>query len=149
MKRILSACILGLLALTGAAQNKKLVIHYVAHDHHTDALIRRLDSVFESAAADKGSSTYLYLANADQPSVYRCNAENSKGYEAFKDVLRSQTSHNIWPEVDIDRILDLLDKDDYLRADGSPRYDEFELNFYLIPSFWTANYNETLIGRLF
>ena len=127
-------------------QKRGLEINYIAHDHYTEDLLDKIDEIYNSPSDNK--QTYLYLASGDEPMLLKCNGNNETEYEEFRYAIASQIKHNVWPEVDIKRILELFKEDDFINEEGIPTYDYFTLNFYITPSFWTYKYNETLIGRL-
>lgn len=149
MKRILTTLAILAISLTAYAQNEReLEINYIAHDHFTSELLNVIDNLYQTNAFKKNKTTYLYLANAANPIILKLDSRNQKAYESFRDELNKQIKHNIWPEKDIQGIIDLLRADDFIDARGKKRYDFFFLNFYITPSFWSYNYNETLIARL-
>ena len=134
---------------TAMAQEKELEINYIAHDHYTNHLLDAIDEIYQVSAYNKNRNTYLYLANADKPVVVKCVPDRKKEFEELRNLIGSQIKHNVWPEVDIKGIIDLLDSDDFIDGSGKPRYSFFTLNFYVTPSFFMYGYNETLIARLF
>ncbi len=138
-----------LLSFVTQAQDRELEIHYIAHDHYGDAILKKVDDIFNMGSYMPNRVTYLYLANANNPIILKCDSNNQKGFEKFKEAIGRQLAYNIWPEEDIKRILELLRDDDFIDDDGKARYSRFSINFYTTPSFWTCNYNETLIARLF
>ncbi len=129
-----------------AQQVRELEINYIAHDHHTESLLRVVDEKYRMSTANR--QTYLYLSNADTPIILDCNRSDEQSFEEFRFKITSQVKHNVWPEVDIKRLLGLLQEDDFIDEDGKQKYDYVSLNFYITSSFWTIKYNETLIGRL-
>lgn len=151
MKKLFAIAVLLAASISAAAQNGELEINYIAHDHFNESILAAVDGIYQSAAYNSGKKTYIYLANADEPVVMQCLGSESgrKQYEDFRLALNSRVKHNIWPEVDIKGITDLLKDDDFINDDGTKRYDFFVLNFYVTSSFWSYNYNETLIARLF
>lgn len=130
-------------------QNQELVINYIAHDHYNEAILNAVDDIFNTDAFNNNRSTYLYLANAENPLILKCDRNHQKEFEDFRYAINSQLKHNVWPDVDIQRLLELLRQDDFLAESGEARYSFFTLNFYITPSFWSYNYNESLIARLF
>lgn len=149
MKRISGFIFFILLFLSSQAQDRELEINYIAHDHFNEAILNAVDRIYNASVYNNTRKTYLYLANADNPIILRCDPNQQKEFEDFQYAISSQLKHNVWPEVDIKRIMELLQEDDFIDDDGNPRYDFFTLNFYITPSFWSYNYNETLIARLF
>lgn len=138
-----------LLSLSSRAQDCELEINYIAHDHFNEAILNKVDDIYRISAYSDTRKTYLYLANADNPIIIMCDQEHQKEFDDFRYTINSQLKHNVWPEVDVQRILELLKEDDFIDENGEPRYSLFTLNFYTTPSFWTYGYNETLIARLF
>lgn len=128
------------------AQKEKLEINYIAHDHYNGAFLKVVENIYFNAY---NSNTYLYLANANEPSIYLCDEKNYKGYEDFMTVLNGQLSHNVWAEVDVAKIIELVSNDDFVDNSGRSKYQYFTLNFYVTPSFFTYGYAETLISRLY
>ena len=148
MKRILIIALLAMASLNAIAQKQELVINYIAHDHYNEQLLNALEQIYGVSSYNQMGSTYLYLANADKPKVIKCESRNHKEFEDFLYEINSQLKHNVWPEVDVNGLLDLLRKDDFIDDRGRLRYNYFTLNFYVSPSFFTYGYNETLIARL-
>ena len=130
-------------------QSRELVINYIAHDHYNDAILNAVDDIFNTSAYNNNRSTYLYLANAENPLILKCDSNHQKEFEDFRYAINSQLKHNVWPDVDIQKLLELFREDDFLSESGHARYSYFTLNFYITPSFWSYNYNESLIARLF
>ena len=149
MRKIILIIICLFSQFTLFSQELELEIDYIAHDHFNEAILNAVDEIFQTNAYSKTRHTYLYLANAESPIVLKCSSNNQKQYEDFRYTINSQLKHNVWPEVDIQRILDLLKEDDFIDDSGAARYGFFTINFYITPSFWSYNYNETLIARLF
>lgn len=137
------------LSLSSRAQDCELEINYIAHDHFNEAILDKVDDIYNISAYSDTRKTYLYLANADNPIILKCDQDHQKEFEDFRYTINSQLKHNVWPEVDIRRILELLKEDDFIDENGEPRYSSFILNFYVTPSFFSYNYSETLIARLF
>lgn len=131
------------------AQPRDLEIDYIAHDRYNGAILNAVKGIFQTHSVNKNKQTYLYLANADHPLILKCDENAQDEFDEFCYALNGQARHNIWPEADVLRILELLREDDFIDDEGNPRYDFFTLNFYITPSFWTYNYKETLIARLF
>ena len=138
-----------LVPFVSQAQERELEINYIAHDHFSGQLLDALDEIYQVSAYNKNRTTYLYLANADKPIVLKCASDRKKEFEEMRHVIGSQLKHNVWPEVDIQGIIELLKTDDFIDEKGKSRYNFFTLNFYITPSFWRYGYNETLIARLF
>ena len=141
--------ILSLLVCVNLRAQNELEINYIAHDHYNGPLLDLVDDIFQSKAYDTNRHTYIYLANANEPKVLLCNLDKYKELEEFKYTLNGQITHNVWPEVDIMKLLELLKEDDFVDDWGNSRYNFFTLNFYVTPSFITYGYAETLIARLF
>ena len=148
MKRIVGFTFFIFLSLFSRAQDCEMEINYIAHDHFNEAILDKLDDIYRISAYSDTRKTYLYLANANDPVILKCDQEHQKEFEDFRYIINSQLKHNVWPEVDVLRILELLKEDDFIDDNGEPRYSFFTFNFYITPSFWLYNYNETLIARL-
>lgn len=149
MKKIVGFMFFIFLSLFLRAQDSELEINYIAHDHFNEAILNKVDDIYNASAYSDTRKTYLYLANANDPIILKCDQEHQKEYEDFRYTINSQLKHNVWPEVDVQRILKLLKEDDFIDDNGEPRYRTFTLNFYVTPSFLSYNYSETLIARLF
>ena len=148
MKRIFRFIFI-FLPLFSWGQDRELEINYIAHDHFNEAILNAVNDIYNTNVYNSTRKTYLYLANADNPIILKCESGHEKGFKDFQYAISSQLKHNVWPEVDIQRIFELLKEDDFIDDEGNLRYDFFTLNFYITPSFWSYNYNETLIARLF
>lgn len=131
------------------AQDMELEINYIAHDHFNAEFLDKVDEIYMINRGSRSRKTYLYLANADTPEILVCNTAEQKEFDTFKYNLNSQLKHNVWPEVDLKKLVELLESDDFIDDNGNPLYSYFTLNFYITSSFWLYNYQETLIARLF
>lgn len=149
MKKLFLILALGFSFVALRAQERELEINYFAHDHFNESILNALDNLFQTNAFNKNKQTYFYLANAESPLILKVDRDKQNEFEEFRYAINSQLKHNVWPEVDIQKILELLQEDDFINDFGEPRYDFFTLNFYTTPSFWSYSYNETLIARLF
>ena len=148
MKRILRFIFI-FLPLFSWGQDRELEINYIAHDHFNNAILNKVEEIYNISAYNNNRNTYLYLANTDNPIILKCDPNQQQEFEDFQYEISCQLKHNVWPEVDIKKIFELLKEDDFIDDDGNPRYDFFTLNFYITSSFWSYSYHETLSARLF
>lgn len=139
---------LWLAVLSAGGQDRELVINYIAHDHYTNEMLDVVEEIFQTHSHNSNKSVYLYLANGGSPVILKCEERNRRQFQDFCTVINADTKHISRPEVDIQRILDLLSQDDFKDNSGRMRYDYVTFNFYITYSFWNAGFVESLIGHL-
>ena len=135
------------------AQSQSLEFIYIAHDSSTPVsrLSARLQEVFNDARSNEGNAVIFYLANADEPRIVKMNLPdaNPQDFEEMLGELNYKSAHEIYAEVDRERIVDLFNETDFLTDDGQPAFSMFTMTYYVNPSFWTMKYNENVIASLY
>lgn len=140
----------GLLQMPGArAQSKSLELYYIAHDHYETAITGILDQVRRNTRYSPERTVIFYLANGNLPVRVRISPDDELEYEAFRETLNSQTSHNVYPEVDRYMLMDMLSEGKFIPTKGFDDYDKVVFNFYITPGFVAMDFCDALIGRLF
>lgn len=153
MKKIFVLIALMSLSVSAFCQSERTMnLYYFVHERSTPVskLIERITDFFDTAAADEGRTvdSYLMLANGQESLVVKCREENRREYLSLLNELRNTRSHSVFPSDDIKRIMEIFSTDDYLNADGSMKYDRFNVEFYVGPDFWQNGYSENFISRL-
>ena len=140
----------GLLQSPGArAQTRSLELYYIAHDHYETAISSILDQVRRNTRYSPHRTVIFYLANGNLPVRVRVSPDDETEYEAFRDILNSQTSHNVYPEVDRYMIMDMLSEGKYIPTKGFDEYDKVVFNYFITPGFVAMDFCDALIGRLY
>jgi len=143
------------------AQKEVKTLHfvYIAHEPTTPVarLTERLEVLYEQAERSKEYSKYLdayifYMSNNEKPYVVTLNLPNDNNieYEVLKAELNgSKTSHNVELSTDIDSIIKIFHKYDFVDEKGNLKYESVTFDFYVGEEFWIHQYNESLIARLY
>ena len=152
MKRLIYG-ILGLMvSVTALAQTQSLEFHYITHDRTTPAakLCEKLEMAYESAASDQNRAAIFYMPNYDRPLVVKVNLpeENRGDFKIIIKELRLKPSHEVYADVDYERILDIFNVHDFIDEQGGYNFTSVQINWYVNPVFWKYRYNEELISAL-
>lgn len=153
MKRLLTIIVSLLFAIPGIAQKQSFQFFYIAHDRGTPVndLCDRLKYAFETAIYDEEYAVVFYLPNFDRPMTVVVNLpdDNRKDFDMFLAELRLKSYHEVYSELDYKNILDLINKYDFIDANGFQTYSSVEFNWYVNPDFWMMKHNEELIASLY
>lgn len=155
MKKIVLTLVLSLFGAVIFAQelNKKLNFIYIAHDHSTpvDKLCDRLSDLYQTAKYEKDIAVIFYLPNSDEPKVVKMNlpGENPDDFPDILGELIQKSSHEVFPEVDIEKIPSIFNETDFVDAFGNPQFASFNITYYINPTFWMLGYNESIIAKLY
>lgn len=153
MKRIFIILVLMLLPLFASAQTKSLEFYYIAHDRTTivSELCSRLEQVYEAALSYDDYAVIFYLPNFDKPITVKVNlpGDNRNDFSEIISELRIKSSHEAYPEVDYETIINLINENDFIDQEGNPTYTSFLFCWYVTPEFWRFNYNEELIASVY
>lgn len=154
MRRLL-ILILSLFCTLSSAQNfgqHSLKFIYVYHGSDTPVaeLCKTLNNAFRDAR-NYGFPTIIYLANINKPFIATAGIGEADvaGFENIISRLQEKRFHEIDPQSDVEKIMALFNKYDFLSDDGTPKYSSMNWTFYVNQSFWDANYNELIIARLY
>ena len=133
--------------------DKTLDFIYIAHDHTTpvDELCDRLSDLYQTAKYEKDVAVIFYLPNSDQPKIVKMNlpGENPDDFADLLGDLRYKSAHEVFPEVDIEKIPAIFNETDFIDASGNPRFSSFTMTYYVNPTFWKLGYNEAVIASLY
>ena len=133
---------------------QELSFVYIAHDENTDtkALISRLKEKYANTINYPDiRACIFYLANGENPIFVKMNMPNDN-HEDFENIvysLQTKRSHDISPEVDVEKIVELFNENDIIDADGKQVYRYIEWDYYINSSFWHLQNNEHIIAKLF
>lgn len=132
---------------------KALCFAYVAHspDTSVDSVVEYLDSRYERAVKDEDFVLIIYMADKDEPFIVGVNTpeDNRSDYRRLIDVLRSESSHPVYPDYDLERLVRLFDENDFVEEGTNVlNYRSVDWHFHVTSDFWDNNYNESLIASL-
>ena len=144
---------------TKPQKKKDLYFVYVAcifdNDENTtdipiEALYQRLRNDYLQRG-EYGNELIFYMSNGENPIIVKVNTKDDNR-DDFDDVLisdlRSQMSNEINPSFDVDTILKIFSKNDFVNENGVLKYKEVFLHFYVTDYFWERGYGESLISKL-
>jgi len=154
VNRFCLVCTLFLISCTlSLAQSQSLEFIYIAHDSSTPVsrLSARLQEVFNDARSNESNAVIFYLANADEPRIVKMNLPdaNPQDFEEMLGELNYKSAHEIYAEVDRERIVQMFDETDFILDNGQPAFSMFTMTYYVNPSFWAMKYNENVIASLY
>lgn len=138
-----------------SAQGKKTDYHfvYIALDENVPAgdLTDNLKEIFNTAQA-KEEPAIFYLANGNEPIIVKVNTNQANAAD-FESVLlrdiQESSSHSINGKLDCERILQLIQEDDFVDEEGQLAYRHVFFEFHVGSSFWELSNNERVIATLF
>ena len=154
----LITCALALFLAIMTTQARTLRVVYIAHDVDTpvEQLVKKIENYYENLedeAYDEESidQTILYLSSGSNPVIANMKS-GSRDDEQFNRIiseLYERNFHDVDTDVDIDNVIDLLDKSDFLSPAGQLDVSQLKFEFYITPSFWTMRQNEKFIASLY
>lgn len=152
MKRLLLVFIISLTFIGLFAQSESYSFYYIAHDRETPVgtLTRKLQEVYNSAL-EYGNAVTFYLPNSSEPIVVSVNTKD-ENHQDFPNIIRElqeKVSNEIYPDMDIEQIVNYLIKNPIVDENDQLKYNEVSFNFYVTPLFWTMNFNESVISSLY
>ncbi|MBR4827006.1 MAG: hypothetical protein IKZ91_03885 [Bacteroidales bacterium] len=131
------------------AQGKTLEVYYIAHDHYETRLSDILDQVRRNTRYNPDRTVIFYLANGNKPVRVLVSPDDETEYNSFRETLNSQTSHNVYPEVDRYMLIDMLSEGKYVPAKGLDSYRKVVFNYFITAGFVAMDFCDALIGRLY
>ena len=144
MKRCIPAIILSLVCICLSAQDRALSIYYISHSQATNekALLSALNL---AQPLDESEAAVFYLANSERPLIAYVNLPfEGATFDEIIMELNTKSSHEVYPEVDCDRLCEVFDNVDTVR-------DEFafvNFNYYIDSMFWEF-YRESVIAKMY
>lgn len=131
------------------AQKGEFRFYYVMKDSHSylGPLVQTLREEFNSSVSS-GNSAVFFLPNGNgTPTTVTVNlsGDNRNDFDGFIQAL-SSGDHTSNGDRDIEQIIRLFDKNDFLNSYGSLKYKVFELYVYVTPSY---ELREDFIPRLY
>lgn len=153
MRRLAYIILLLALPVLASAQSQSLEFYYIAHDRTTPVgdLCDRLEQVYEAALSYEDFAVIFYLPNYDEPKVVRINLPGDNRNE-FRDIiseLRLKAAHEIYADIDYERIIGLINEHDFIDGNGNQTYTSVLFCWYVNPDFWQFQYNEKLLAALY
>lgn len=154
MRRLL-LFVLILLSINTYAQScdyGDLTLIYINHTTDTpiDRLCARLDNEYKHACQyDK--HLIIYLANGNKPYIASVGIDNidTVGFDRISEALQNERYHIVDSRADVLNIMELFNENDFLKHDGTLKYNSMTWQFYVSQEFWNANYNEKIIAKLY
>lgn len=126
------------------AQDKVLSIYYISHSTTTNekALLNSLEL---AKPMDGSESAVFYLANSERPYIVYVNLPfTGDSFEDIKNEINTKSSHEVYPEVDCEKLCEVFDNIDKVRAD----YGVVNLNYYIDSMFWEF-YRLPVIAKMY
>lgn len=130
---------------------------YVANDKDTPVatLINKLHDLYYTKVseynANEVDACIFYLAKGYTPKIVTVNLPNEDNNEKIEDWLAelNKLDFSVEPYFDVDSIIKILNKYDFLSETGQIKYEKVKFNFYVENEFWENGFNESLIARLY
>lgn len=96
----------------------------------------------------------FYLSDNLDPKVIFINVDTMLNNEdEFEEKilasLNSPVTHNVMPRSDIDSIVNIFNRIDFIDEEGNLTYESFTMDFYVSESFWSHEYNISVISYLY
>ena len=150
----LSAVALMATAQSDDTADKNYRFVYIAHDVSTpvDRLANELRTKYREAI-QYDDVVVFYLSNGYESIVVNVNTPTGDNRDDFEKQLMSElqeyNSHDVEAEVDVNKILETLAKNDFSDGAGQLRYASVNLDFYIGSMFWTLGNNESILAELY
>lgn len=157
MKKLIILLVGLFAAISAIAQDNKgkdLTFIYISHDENTptQTLISRLQAHYNDATYYPESyATIFYLTNGVNPIIVKMNVEgaNPQDFDKLIEDLQAKRSHDVAPETDREKIMEIFAEVDLLDDEGNPAFNSAQWNYYVNSTFWLMNNNEHVIASLF
>ncbi len=134
-------------------KEKDLTIVYIAHT--TNVPLAKLVNMLEEryrGGVQFANDVIFYLSNGSEPLIVNVNtAEDNNGdFEPMIiDELWAKRSHDVDPYTDVANLIDLINKNDFVDANGKLNYLSVTFDFFVSEEFWTMKFNESIIAKLY
>lgn len=150
----LLALLLGTNIIFAQEEVRTLKFVYIAHDHTvpTNCLAKELKGLYDIGWEFERNAYIFYLANGNTPNIVTLNLpdNNSSDFEKLiLEELQIKQEHDIIVEVDLDTIVDIFNKYDFIDQNGKLKYQSVDWTFYVGERFWNLGYHESLIAKLY
>ena len=145
-----------------AQQTKNYQFVYIDHEVNTpvNQICEKIKELNEDSS-ETGDALIIYLSTGLPDEGYRMLSltnlkdETEKGQdseEAFNNILealQNSNYHSVNSKRDVENILDLFNKYNYLDEDGKISYKNVKLSFYVGSRFWTLGYEYSVLSYLY
>lgn len=137
--------------------SKNLRIWYIDHEPSLQSykLIKAMRAQ-RRQQIELGHAMIVYMANGEHPYISLTGIKDNTGQgldapEAFDRICEAlnQTSHDVLPWYDRQRIVKMFDDYNILTKDDKITFGAVRLEFYLTPESWTLGYNESIIAPIY
>lgn len=149
MKKVVLLILLSLVGPFLCRAQKTLEVYYIAHDHYESSLSSILNVVRQNSRYNTDKKVLFYLANIDKPEWFFLSPKDDQDYQKFMGELNGQTSHNVYPDIDRLKLIEILSDKSVTKGIGLGAYQSVVFNYYITPSFAMMEYCDAVIGRLF
>lgn len=157
MNKLLT-CLAAILITGIAMQARTLRFVYIAHDVTTpiEQLVQKIEGYYENLedeADDEESvqQTIIYLSSGSNPVVanMKSGKRDDDNYNQVISELYERNFHDVDTEVDMNRVIEILEENDFMSPTGNLDVSQLKFEFYVTPTFWSMRQNESLISSLF
>lgn len=153
MKKYIILLLISMLSTTVFAQYQTLEFYYIAHDRSVpvEELIDRLEYTYENALMYDNNAVIFYFPNFDDhiEVIVNLPGDNRDEFDKILIELRDKGAHDNYAVYDYDAIMSLISRYDFLTEEGEYKYSSVTFCWYVTPSFWLWNCNESLIAKLY
>lgn len=160
MKRIALLILTSLSLLSLSAQDyydthgQDLEFVYIAHDEHTpvSTIIETIQMLYEDAQNWPDTRAVIfYMPNGTRPKIIEVNTpnDNQQDFYLLLDELQTKRSHDVRPDVDVEKITEIINNTDIIDENGQPLYRSVTWNYYINSTFWLLKNNEYVIAALY
>lgn len=142
-----------ILPLAASAQEKTFEFYYISHDYSTNVneICSMLEEKYQMAIEFSDCSQVFYLPDRENPKIVKMNlpGDNRRDFDALISELRGKYAHETYVYVDIEKIIEIINDADIIDEEGTPLYQSANFTWFVNPTFWDLNYNESLISSLY
>lgn len=136
--------------LLASAQDKTFEFYYIAHDYSTKVndICSMLEEKYEMAIEFSDCAMVFYLPDREHPMIIKMNmpGDNRSDFEQLLSELRGRYTHESYAYVDLENIMQIFEDAEVFSEDGIPLFQSIRMSWFVNPSFWSMNYNESLIA---
>ena len=114
-----------------------------------EALILYLSNGRKSPVAFVNLKEYLNDAQLERFTVSGLPRDTEAAFKEVLEAMNKANSHTVDARMDVDNILDIIDKLQVLDENGKLNFKTLRFDFYVGPNFWLLRNNEKIIARLY
>lgn len=131
--------------------NQRITQRYydVVEFPNQEALILYLSNGRRSPMAFVNLKEYLNDVQLERYTVSGLPRDTEDAFKGVLEAMNTANSHTVEARIDMDNILNILERLDVFDENGRLNFKSLRFDFYVGPNFWSLRNNEKIIARLY